>query len=328
MGALGQESVVGPWYSSWRRGMRLEGGGVEAALVYTGLVTAKSQQFPPLKPPRVVLSSFPERYSLPARPTASAVVQDSHRQTGFLLGQELATFESAMNLQLGIVAENAKLRGSHAAAMFTLGSRAFSHLADACTLISYGSYASCPALLRTALDFIAVERSLIAGGFADYEEWFAYAVSLDRRNAAILIETGRYKAASALIADERLGALYRLLIDLSMPHFGSTVLLTAPETGLQKIAPSFADGAFHLGWAELITGWLLTLADEQLAAAVQSGVFTLSETLSADCEAIQRDIRSALANKRRCYVEEKNGRFVFHNFRRATSGQPKRIAMG
>jgi hypothetical protein len=289
---------------------------------------ADPKEFPPLKPPRVVLSSFPERYSLPARPTASAAVQDSHRQTGFLLGQELATFESAMNLQLRIVAENAKARGSHAAAMLTLGSRVFSHLADACTLMSYGSYASCTTLLRTALDVIAVERSLIAGGFADYEEWFAYALSQDRSNAALIIDTGRYKAASVLVADERLGTLYRLLMDLSMPHFGSALLLTAPEASLQKIAPAFADGAFHLGWAELITGWLLLLAGEQLAVAIESGVFTLSETLASDCEAIQRDIRTALGNGRRCHVEESDGRFLFRNFRRATSGQPKRVALG
>ena len=73
-------------------------------------MTADPKDFPPLKPPRVVLGSFPERYSLPARPTASAAVQDAHRQTGFVLGQELATFESAMNLQLRIVAENSKAR--------------------------------------------------------------------------------------------------------------------------------------------------------------------------------------------------------------------------
>jgi hypothetical protein len=285
-------------------------------------------RFPPLKPPRVVLSSFPERYSLPARPTASAAVQDAHRQTGFVLGQELATFESAMNLQLRIVAENSKVRGPRAAAMFTLGSRAYGHLADACMLMSYGSYASCPALVRSALDFIAVERSLVAGGFADYEEWFAYALSQDKRNAALIIDTGRYKAASALIGDERLGMLYRLLMDLSMPHFGSTLLLTAPETSLQKIPPSFADGAFHLGWAELVTGWLLLLAGEQLSVSVESGVFAVAGTLASDCEAIQRDIRTALSNRRRCYVEESDGHFVFQNFRRGTTGQPKRIALG
>jgi hypothetical protein len=286
------------------------------------------RNFPPLKPPRVVLGSLPERYSLPARPTASAAVQDAHRQTGFVLRQELTTFEAAMNLQLRIVAENSKVRGPRAAAMFTLGARAFSHLADACTLMSFGSYASCPALMRSALDFIAVERSLVAGGFADYEEWFAYALSQDKRNAALIIDTGRYKAASALVADERLGTLYRLLMDLSMPHFGSTLLLTAPETSLQKIPPSFADGTFHLGWAELITGWLLLLAGEQLAVSIESGVFEVAGTLASDCEAVQRDIRTALSNRRRCYVEESDGRFVFQNFRRGTTGQPKRIALG
>ena len=98
--------------------------------------------------------------------------------------------------------------------------------------------------------------------------------------------------------------------------------------GLEKFARSFADAAFPLVCAELITGWLLLLAGEQLAAAVESGVFALSETLAADCEAIQRDIRAALGNKRRCHVEETDGRFLFHNFRRATSGQPKRVALG
>jgi hypothetical protein len=291
-------------------------------------VTGNSRDFPPLKPPRVVLASLPERYSLPKRPTASAAVQDAHRQTGFVLRQELTTFEAAMNLQLRIVTENSKARGPRAAAMFTLGARAFSHLADACLLMSNGSYASCPALLRSALDFIAVERSLVADGFADYEGWFAYALSQDKRNVALIIDTGRYKAASALVGDERLGTLYRLLMTLSMPHFGPTLLLTAPETSLQKIPPSFADGAFHLAWAELITSWLLLLAGEQLAVSVASGVFAVADTLVTDAESIQRDIAAALSNGRRCYVEESDGRFVFQNFRRATTGQPKRIALG
>ena len=65
-----------------------------------------------------------------------------------------------------------------------------------------------------------------------------------------------------------------------------------------------------------------------LAEAIESGVFTLRETLAAHCEAIQRDIRAPLESKRRCHVEETDGRFLFHNFRRATSGQPKRVALG
>ena len=113
-----------------------------------------------------------------------------------------------------------------------------------------------------------------------------------------------------------------------MPHFGPTLLLTAPETSLQKLPPSFADGAFHLGWAEL---------DHRLAAAPRRraarGVDRVRRVrgrrhASIGLRVIQRDIRAALSNRRRCYVEESDGRFVFQNFRRGTTGQPKRIALG
>lgn len=281
------------------------------------------------KPPRVILTSFPDSYALPARPgNASAAVLDAHRQTGFLLGEEMATFEREMNVQLRIVATNAKVRGARAAAMFTLWARVFPHLADACVLMSQGSYVSCAPLARFALEAIAVQRSLIAGDFAEYEGWFAGAVSQDKSNAALVIDPGRYKAASVLIADEQLGVLYRLLTELSMPHFGSSLLLAAPETSLQKAPLAFADGAFHLGWAELVTGWLLLLAGEQVGVVRQCGVFSVSEALAGEVDAVQRDIRTALANRRRCYVEDAGGRFVFHNFRRAPSGQPKRVALG
>jgi hypothetical protein len=281
------------------------------------------------KPPRVLLTSFPDSYALPARPgNASAAVLDAHRQTGFLLSEEMATFERAMSLQLRIIAENAKVRGASAAAMFTLWSRTFSHLGDACELMSRGSYVSCGPLARFGLEAIAVQRSLAAGEFAEYEEWFAGAVSQDKTNAALVIDRGNYKAASVLIADERLGLLYRLLTELSMPHFGSSLLLAAPETSLQKAPLAFAVGAFHLGWAELVTGWLLLLAGEQVDVVRECGVFSFSESLASEVEAMQRGIRDALANRRRCYAEDMGGRFVFHNFRRAASGQPKRVALG
>ena len=266
---------------------------------------------------------------LPARPAnASAAVLDTHRQTGFLLGEEMATFERAMNSQLRIVAENAKMRGPSAAATFTLWSRLFGHLADIWELMSRGSYASCMPLARMAVETIAIEKALVRDGFGFYEEWFAHAVSQDKTSAALVIERGMSKAATVLAEDERLGFLYRLLMELSMPNFGSSLLLAAPETSLQKAPLAFADGAFHLGWAELVTGWLLLLAGEQLNAVRGSGVFSLSESLVGEVELVQRDMRTALGNVRRCYVEDAGGRFVFHNFRRAPSGQPKRVALG
>jgi hypothetical protein len=281
---------------------------------------------PPSKPPRVLLTSFRESYSLPAKPAnASAAVQDAFRQTLFLLGEEMATFERAMSLQLRIVAENAKAKGVAAAATFTLWSRAFTHLADCCDLMTRGSYASCATLLRMALETIAIEKALARDGPGYYEEWFADAVSVDKESAALVIERGMSKAATVLAEDERLGAAYRVLMEISMPQFGSSLLLAAPETSLQKAPLAFADGAFHLGWAELVTGWLLLLAGEQLAAA--RGLLPVSYGLAAEIEATERSISAALGNGKRCRVEIAGGMFVFQNFRRAASGQPKRVAL-
>ena len=277
---------------------------------------------------RFVLAAFPERYSLPARPgSATAAVQDAHRQTNFLLPDELFLFERAMNVQLQAVAANAKLRTPQAAGLFTLWSRTFSHLADACALTVQASYASAAPLLRAALDCIAAQRSMIADGFAEYEEWHAGAVTQARERHALAFDIGRFRAASVLAQDERLGLLYRLLSDLAMPHFGSSTLLVAPDTNQQRISAGFADNAFHLGWAELITGWLLELAAAQVGTILSTDVLKLSKTLRSDCEAAVRDIAAMLGGGRRCYVEPEEDRFLFHNFRRTATGQPRRIIL-
>jgi len=278
---------------------------------------------------RIALAAFPERYDLPSRPAgAPATVQDAHRQTHFLLSQELALLEQAMNLQIDIVAANAKNRTPEAAALLGYWSRVFSYLADACALMSRASYASCPPLLRAACDCIAAQRSLVADQFAGYHDWLPVALGQDRQHAAMTIEMGRFRAGSVLAQDERLGAIYRFLTDLSMPHFGATALQTAPDSNLQNLRLAFADCAFHLGWAELVLGWLLTLADAQLETATGSGIFSISDDARAACEGLGRDLRAAAGNPRRCHADElPDGRRLLHNFRRAASGAPRRVAI-
>ena len=278
------------------------------------------------KPPRVLLTAFPDHFSLPVRPSAStAAVQDAHRQTNFLLRAELAEFEKLMNLQLRVVAAQSRTRGAHAAAILSFWSRAYMGLADACNLMTYGSYASCPPLLRTTLDCIAVQRSLVGDGFAEYEDWFPGGVS--HLGAAVAFDLGRYRAASAVVSDERLGLLYRLLSDLTMPHLGSTLFLASPEAGLQKLPIGFADSSFHLGWAQLITGWLLHLAVVQLETALSAPDISIDKALRSDCEAAPRDLAHVLDDSRRCHAMEEDGHIVLHNFRRASTGQPKQIVL-
>jgi hypothetical protein len=141
------------------------------------------------------------------------------------------------------------------------------------------------------------------------------------------IDLGRFRAGSALAKDESLGSVYRLLSDLSMPHFGSTTLEVAPDSNLQKLSIVFAEDGFHLGWAELISGWLLTLADIQISAIVSSGILHVEHEEQTRVEAYSRETAATLANRRRCYVEEVSGRFLLHNFRRTAAASPRRVVL-
>jgi hypothetical protein len=277
---------------------------------------------------KTALGALPDRYPLPSRPaTAQPTVQDAFRQTQFLLSGDLDLFEKLMNLQIQIVKANSRLRTPEAAALFSFWSRAFSHMADACTMMTLGSYSACPPLLRAACDCVAAQRSLLVDGFGEYEGWLEGAVSQDRERAATAFELGRFRAASALAEDGRLGVLYRLLSDLSMPHFGATTFQVAPDANLQKISVAFGDSAFHLGWAEIVSGWLLLLSDLQLTTAVSSGVFAVDHATMAVYQSYSREVVSTLGNGRRCYVEEVGDRFLFHNWRRTASGSPKRVML-
>jgi hypothetical protein len=112
-----------------------------------------------------------------------------------------------------------------------------------------------------------------------------------------------------------------------MPHFGSTTLLVAPDSGLDRLSIAFADSAFHLGWAELIAGWLLLLADAQLQTLTRQDVLSVQESSRREIGKAHTDIESRFADARRCRVEPLGERFLFLNFRRTASGQPRRIVL-
>jgi hypothetical protein len=276
---------------------------------------------------KFALAAFPSAYTLPGRPPEAAAL-DAHKQTHFLLADDLEAFEQAMGLQLTMVSDNKKVGSASTAALLSLWSRTFSYLADVCVSACKASYVSCPPLLRAALDCIAVQRGLVAEGFADYQEWSENAVSVVKEQQALSFDLGRYRAGSVLAEDEPLGTVYRLLTDLTMPHFGATVLQVAPEAGLERMPIGFADQTFHLGWAELTLGWLLLLADAQLQTLMTAeDAISVSEVGREQVEDVRRKISSIQSNSRRCHVEATDGRFVFHNFRRTASGQPRRVML-
>ncbi len=274
---------------------------------------------------RVAPFTFPARYEPPLGPSEAAP-----REARFLLGEDLALFDQAMNLELRIVqgSRAGRYRTLALAALLGLWSRSFSYRADACSLLVRGRYVSCLPLLRAACDCIGGQRGLAGGDQLEFEGWLA-SMSQSREHAALEIGLGRYRAGSKLAADDRLGALYRVLTDLSMPHFGSTVLQVAPESDLQQVRVGFADSSFHLGWAQLLLGWLLELAMAQLETAIAAGdTFGVSPEVRGQLTGLSSEVQTTLAKPDRCRVEElPDGRYLFLNFRRQPGGAPQRLLL-
>ena len=290
---------------------------------------------PPSPSQRVSAIPFPERYELPARPAgAPDAAQDAHRQTAFLLADDLRLFEEGMNLQLRIVrdASPSAFRKHPYAALMGLWSRAFLAFADGCLLATRGSYASVPVLARAACEYIAAQHQLQAGEMDQFLEWLAGNLTPNEQHRAFEFGLGRYFAGEVLAADERLRRVYRPASELGRPNFGATLLEVGPESNNVRLALSFCDTSFHFGWAELTIGWLLALCERQLAVAVHAkGVFPIHEDVHRAYVDFARRVEAALSRSDRCAIEEIEDnnfrRYLVHNFRRAPSGAPKKILL-
>lgn len=273
-------------------------------------------------PTKLALLPPPERYSLPGKPSAApASVMDCHRQTVFLLAEELDCFAALMDLHLVVAAARNKPTSAADAAILTYASRTYALLTDSCRLLTCGAYGSCLSLLRSAIDCIAVRRALAAGDADEYAGWFDGGVS--RQDAATAIAIGRYRASGPMVADDRLGSAYRAISDLGMTHFGANLLLAAPEADAVKVSISFGEASFHLGWAELVSGWLIELAGASIGQFTVTDEATrarIDAAISAS-EAVQRE-------RPRCHVVESEGRWVLQNYRRNNRGQPRRVILG
>jgi hypothetical protein len=293
---------------------------------------------PPLPTPgqRVSAAALPDDYALPGKPddSAPAAAQDAYRQTQFVLGADLRLFAEGMRQQLGILRDSSHSRfRTHAwAAAIGSWSRAWSAMADACLLVTRGSYASVPNLLRSACELLAAEHQVQHEEMGEYIGWMLAHLAADDQHKAFDVGLGHYFAGSTLAADEGLRLVYRAASDLGRPNFGATLLFVGPESNNLRIALSFADPSFHVALAELELGWLLRLCERALAVAVHMpDVFAIGgETHAAYADYVRR-VDEALARAGRARVEEieQDGfrRWLLHNFRRQPSGAPKKLLL-
>jgi hypothetical protein len=252
----------------------------------------------------------------------------------FVLGDDLRLFEEGMNLQLRIVGDSAHsaYRKHPYAALMALWSRAFMALEDGGLLVTRGAYATCTVVVRAACEYIAAQQQLSATEMEQFLDWLARHLRPDEERKAFELGMGRYFAGETLASDTPLRGVYRAASELGRPNFGATLLAAGPESSHQRLALTFADRTFHLGWAELTLGWLLALCERQLAVAVHAGdMFAVGDETHGRYTAFAGKVAQALARRDRCSVEEIEvenlKRYLVHNFRRQPSGAPKRILL-
>ncbi|HLF70548.1 MAG TPA: hypothetical protein VI759_00135 [Dehalococcoidia bacterium] len=285
--------------------------------------------------PRVAAVATPDEYVLPARPAGvGPTVLDAFRQTQFVLGGDLDLFAEAMNLQLRLVRESRppQYRTHALAALAAFWSRAYTQLSDAMLLVMRASYASTLPLVRSSCELIAAQIGLLGGEMEEHEAWLTEALKPDERFKAVEVGLGRYYAGGAIARDDVLGGVFRPATEFTRPNFGPSLLETGPESNQRLITIAFDDGAFHLGWAEIVLGWLLALSARQLRVAVESPErFVIAADARAQYEALQKRVDAALSRDDRCRVEEvrdaNDRRYLIHNFRRGSGTAPKRFLL-
>ena len=108
-------------------------------------------------------------------------------------------------------------------------------------------------------------------------------------------------------------------------------MLTADGSHDKRFLVNWADEAFHLGWAQLLLGWQITIQDRQCRFAVGSGLFGVESDDRQEYQRLHRQSQTILDDQRRCrgqwIIDQGRQRLLIDNFRRQPSGAPKRILL-
>jgi len=281
---------------------------------------------------RVSGIDFPASYSLPSKPEPA--VADTFRQTSFVLGDDLRLFAEGMTLQLDILnaSSHSRFRTHPYAAVVGLWSRSYAALADALLLVTRGSYATVPNVVRTACELLAAQHQVVHEEMGEFVGWMLAHLKPDEDHKAFDVGMGHYFAGTTLAADDDLRLVYRASSDLGRPNFGATLLEIGPESNNLRLAYTFADASFHVGWAEIELGWLLRLNERQLAIAVHMhDVLNITDEAHAAYRTYALRVNERLADRNRAVIDEveQDGfkRWLVHNFRRQPSGAPKKYLL-
>ncbi len=286
-------------------------------------------------PQRVSGMRVPDGWSLPGKPAdLRPDADDAWRQSGFLLADELRLIEQGLDLQARFAASGRTpaARTMTMAAFASLWSRALSSASDAAALVRQGSYQGALPLIRQAVELVAAQSGLDAE-FDVFKRWAHQAYGRHAGSRAEEVGLGHYFSGESIADDEHLRMIYRAASDFGRPNFGPTALFVANEASHQRYPLIFADQAFHLGWGQLLLGWLLRLGVGQLHLAMHASErFPAPQQLRDEVVAHVRDAEQLLAGEGRCRLEEyldddDRRRHLIVEFRRRPGDAAKRLLL-
>ena len=286
-------------------------------------------KLPRVAPPRI----FPAATRSAKPPLDAAGSADAYRQTTFVLGKDIDLLLRGFALESGIAeaSSDGKHRTQKMVAGLGLWSRAWLTRLEAMHALEWGNYVAAVALVRAAADYQAGGLYVLRDGAEEWSEWLAQggiAISADVHATEFRLHA--FRAAEVLASHEILGPVYRAATDLSLSHFGATLLLAGSDSTPERVLMTFGDRDFHLGLAEIITGWLLLLSVAQLEAALEfATVFAVpDEGLLAR---FNRDAREVASAASRCRIESTelagDKRYLVHNWRRQPGAASKRLLL-
>lgn len=282
-----------------------------------------------VSPPRV----FPRATGAAKPPLDAAGSADAYRQTGFVLGAAVDLVLQGLNFEGDIAqaSSDAKHRNQQMASALGLWSRSWLARLEALHAAQWGNYVAAIALVRAAADYSASEIYLLNQAAAEWNDWLEQGgIALAPEEHATEYRLQNFRAAEVLAAHDVLGPIYRAAMDLSMPHFGSTLLVAGNDSTPDRVLMTFGDRDFHLGLAEILFGWLLRLSIVHVEAASANPV----AFAPPDSGVVERFIASAsqeTSARDWCHIEiaEVRGeqRYLVHNWRRQPGAAQKRLLL-
>ena len=280
-----------------------------------------------VSPPKV----FPGVSGAP-RPAPGSPAADAFRQTGFVLGGEVDLVLRGLALESSVAeaSAGAKYRKQPTAAALGLWSRSWLTRLDALHALQGGNYAAALPLVRAAADYAAAELALLQSDAAEWVEWLdSGGVALAPTEHALEFRLHAFRSGEALAALPDLGRIYRTVTDLSLSHFGSTVLVAGSESDPARIAMTFGDRDFHLGLAEILLAWLAELSVIHLDGAAAAPASFAPPPEGRD--AFAREAAALAARRDRCRIESAEvggqSRYLIANWRRTPGAAPKRVLL-